>query len=75
MYVDALAEGSRTRVRFPPPPPYLKEKALETKGLFHFWVAEISVSKRFPGTALRRTELSLLTFILAYRLVMAGFEW
>jgi len=22
MYVDALSEGSRTRVRFPPPPPY-----------------------------------------------------
>jgi len=22
MYVEALPEGSRTRVRFPPPPPY-----------------------------------------------------
>ena len=38
MYVDALSEGSRTRVRFPPPPPFLKREALDIQGLFVFWV-------------------------------------
>jgi len=36
MYVDALSEGSRTRVRFPPPPPFMKEKAPMILGLFYF---------------------------------------
>jgi len=36
MYVDALAEGSRTRVRFPPPPPFSKREALDIQGLFVF---------------------------------------
>jgi len=34
IYVEALPEGSRTRVRFPPPPPFLKIDALEIEGLF-----------------------------------------
>jgi len=36
MYVDALSEDSRTRVRFPPPPPFLKREALDIQGLFVF---------------------------------------
>jgi len=36
MYVEALSEGSRTRVRFPPPPPIFQDKALVIKGLFYF---------------------------------------
>jgi hypothetical protein len=34
MYVEALPEGSRTRVRFPPPPPVIKAKAPVILGLF-----------------------------------------
>jgi len=34
MYVDVLSEGFRTRVRFPPPPPILEEKAPIILGLF-----------------------------------------
>jgi hypothetical protein len=48
MYVDVLSEGSRTRVRFPPPPPIMKEKALVFKGLFLFDPFKITLSKLFP---------------------------
>jgi len=36
MYVDVLSEDFRTRVRFPPPPPFSILKALVIKGLFYF---------------------------------------
>ena len=38
----------RKRVRFPPPPPFFREKALEIRGLFLFDLLKISLSKRFP---------------------------
>jgi len=44
MYVEALSEGSRTRVRFPPPPPILKREALVIKGLFLFGKSKSSVA-------------------------------
>jgi hypothetical protein len=50
MYVDALSEGFRTRVRFPPPPPILKEKALETRGLFYFTSAKFRFPNAFQPT-------------------------
>ena len=57
MYVDALAEGSRTRVRFPPPPPFSKREALDIQGLFVFDLFKFSLSKRFPMKLCRRTGL------------------
>jgi hypothetical protein len=44
MYVEALSEGSRTRVRFPPPPPFIKAKAPMVLGLLLF---EIKKNLRF----------------------------
>lgn len=44
MYVDVLSEGSRTRVRFPPPPPFLKREALVIQGLFYFGKSKSSVA-------------------------------
>jgi len=58
MYVDALSEGSRTRVRFPPPPPFLKREALDVQGLFLFGVIEITDSRRIPAICLWRADLS-----------------
>ena len=58
MYVEALSEGSRTRVRFPPPPPILKRKALEIKGLFILGGSKSSVAG--PSLGVIREFFSIL---------------
>ena len=43
MYVETLSEGSRTRVRFPPPPPISKAKAPIILGLLLFEMQKYTV--------------------------------
>ena len=50
MYVDVLSEGSRTRVRFPPPPPFTKAKAPMILGLCYFVKGKNTLSKYYPDT-------------------------
>ena len=63
MYVDVLSEGFRTRVRFPPPPPFFKEEALEIKGLFLFDTIQNTLSKRFPIQRSPHREHALLIYL------------
>jgi len=63
MYVETLSEGSRTRVRFPPPPPFLKREALVIQGLFYFGRSKSSVAGPSLGV-IHLITFSILDFFV-----------